>query len=225
MWIEQCADEADAAKRAAGWIAAQARAAVAARGVFTLAVSGGKTPWVMLRELVREAVPWEGAHIFQIDERVAPDGDPDRNWTHLVAALAEATRLDPSRMHPMPVTAGDLAVAAQDYAATLERIAGRPAILDVVHLGLGTDGHTASLVPDDAALEVTDRDVAVTGRYQGRRRLTLTYPLLDRARQVLWLATGSAKVPMLKRLLAADPRIPAGRVSRTHAILFTDQPS
>jgi 6-phosphogluconolactonase len=225
MRIEQCADEADTAKRAAAWIAAQARAAVAARGLFTLAVSGGKTPWIMLRELVHEAVPWEGVHIFQIDERVAPDGDPDRNWTHLIAALAEATDLDPARMHAMPVTAADLDVAAADYAATLARITGRPAILDVVHLGLGTDGHTASLVPEDAALQVTDRDVAVTGLYQGRRRMTLTYPLLDRARQVLWLATGSAKVPMLKRLLTADPTIPAGRVAQTHATLFTDQPS
>lgn len=216
-------DDDAVACAAARWLAEQAQIAVAARGQFLLAVSGGKTPWTMLRYLADETVPWSQVHIFQIDERVAPAGHADRNLTHLQASLLEHTPLPPEQIHAMPVEESDLAAAAEQYAATLRKFAGTPSVLDVVHLGLGADGHTASLVPSDPVLGVSDRDVAITGEYQGRLRMTLTYPLLNRARQVLWLATGAAKREMLQRLLAADPAIPAGRISSLQAVLLTDQ--
>ena len=168
--------------------------AVAARGRFVMAVSGGRTPWQMLRALAGEDVPWKDVHVVQVDERVAPAGDPDRNLTHLQESLLEHAPLRPDQIHAMPVESGDLDAAAAQYAAMLQQIAGMPPVLDLVHLGLGPDGHTASLVPGDPVLDVTDADVALTGIYQGRRRMTLTYPILNRSRRILWLVTGSDKV-------------------------------
>ncbi len=217
------ADAETAARRAAGVIAADARAAVAARGRFVVAVSGGRTPWVMLRDLAGEEVPWSGVHVVQVDERVAPAGDPDRNLTHLRESLLSHAPLPPDQIHAMPVESADLEAAAKAYARVLEGIAGTPPVLDLAHLGLGPDGHTASLVPGDPVLAVADRDVALTGVYMGRRRMTLTYPVLNRARRVLWLVTGSEKVSMLPRLLAGDPSIPAGRVARENALVLADR--
>src|SRR5207247_2092112 len=177
-------------------IAEVARSAVADRGEFSLAVSGGEGPWLMFEKLAGEEMPWEATEIFQVDERIAPDGDPDRNLTHLERSLP-ADALE--RLRPMPVTDDELVAAASRYDA------GLPEALDLVHLGLGPDGHTASLVPGDAVLDVDDRRVALTaGEYQGRRRMTLTYPALAAARQVLWLITGEAKRDPLARLLAGD---------------------
>jgi 6-phosphogluconolactonase len=216
-------DADSVAQAAATTIAADARAAIAARGCFSLAVSGGHTPWIMLRALAEEDVPWEGVHIFQIDERVAPAGDPDRNLSHLQESLLQHAPLRPEQIHAMPVEADDLEAAANRYALVLSDVAGSPPVLDVAHLGLGPDGHTASLVPGDPALNVTDKDVAITGIYQGRRRMTLTYPVINRARQVLWIVTGSEKVEMLRRLREDDESIPAGRVRRDHALLLADR--
>lgn len=206
-------------------IATEARAAVAARGVFVMAVSGGRTPWVMLRALASEDVPWNAVHVVQVDERVAPAGDPERNLTHLQESLPGETSLRPEQIHAMPVEASALAAAAARYATTLQEIAGLPPVLDLVHLGLGPDGHTASLVPGDPVLNITDVDVAVTASYQGRRRMTLTYPILNRARRVLWLVTGHDKVEMVGRLYAGDTSIPAGRVNSSHAVMLVDQES
>ena len=222
MRIEVLADADAVAKRAAAVIAAEARQAVAARNRFVMAVSGGRTPWVMLRALAEEDVPWSSVHIFQVDERVAPEGHADRNLTHLRASLLERAPLPAGQLYAMPVEMPDLQGAAAKYAAELQRIAGTPPVLDLVHLGLGPDGHTASLVPGDPVLDITDRDVAVTGVYQGRNRLTLTYPVINRARLILWLVTGSEKVSMFKRLEAADPSIPAGRVVQKNAVLLAD---
>jgi 6-phosphogluconolactonase len=221
--IEVLADASAAARRAAKIIAEDARTAAAARGRFTMAVSGGKSPWAMLRELASMDVPWKDVHVFQVDERVAPAGDPDRNLTHLSASLLEHAPLPPSQIHAMPVEAKDLESAARAYAKTLESLAGSPPVLDLTHLGLGPDGHTASLVPGDPVLEVTDRDVALTGAYQGRRRMTLTYPVLNRSRRILWLVTGSDKVPAFARLRAGDPAIPAGRVRAEAAMVIADR--
>ncbi len=207
-------DTADSvAQRAAAIIAAEARVAIKDRGRFVMAVSGGHTPWVMLRALASLDVPWPTVHIVQVDERVAPQGDPDRNLTHLRESLLDHAPLTPEQIHAMPVEAPDLNTAAAQFAATLGQIAGSPPVLDLVHLGLGPDGHTASLVPRDPVLNVTNADVAVTGVYQGRRRMTLTYPIINRSRRILWVVTGSEKAPMLTRLLDADESIPAGRVS------------
>jgi 6-phosphogluconolactonase len=210
--LEVLPDAAAVARRGADEVAAAASVAIAARGRFTFAVSGGHTPWAMFRALATEDLAWEAIGVWQVDERVAPDGDPDRNLTSLVQALPEAVHL-----HPMPVTDDDLRAATERYAASL------PEAFDLAHLGMGDDGHTASLVPGDPVDEVTDRDVALTLEYRGRRRMTLTYPVLNRSRRVLWLITGEDKAPMLPRLLAGDPSIPAGRVSAEEQLVVADR--
>jgi 6-phosphogluconolactonase len=222
MQIEILADADAVAREAAALIAADARAGVAARGRFIVAVSGGHTPWQMLRLLAEEDVPWPRVHVVQVDERVAPAGDPDRNLTHLRESLLEHAPLSPEQIHAMPVNLPDLDAAAAQYAQTLAATAGSPPVLDLVHLGLGPDGHTASLVPGDPVLDVADRDVALTGVYQGHRRMTLTYPILNRARRVLWLVTESEKRDPLVRLRAGDISIPAGRVNQENAIVLAD---
>lgn len=222
MKIEILADADATAKAAAKFIASEAREAVAARGRFTFAVSGGKTPWVMLRELASEDVPWAGIHVFQVDERVAPEGDGDRNLTHLHKSLLAHAPLCEEQIHAMPVNDVDLKIAAATYAETLQHFAGTPPVLDLVHLGLGADGHTASLVPDDPVLLVADRDVAMTGLYQKRLRMTLTYPLINRARKILWVATGAEKAEMLQRLRNGDRTIPAGKIQVQAALVLAD---
>ena len=217
-------DEADAvARAAAATIAADARDAVAARGRFIMAVSGGHTPWAMLRALSNETVPWANVHVFQIDERIAPAGDPDRNLTHLRASLLEHAPLPPEQIYAMPVESSDLEAAAKQYAQTLQQVAGSPAVLDLAHLGMGPDGHTASLVPGDPVLDITDADVGLTGVYMGRRRMTLTYPVINRSRRILWLMTGAEKLTMLPRLLEGDTTIPSGRISRDQAVILADR--
>ena len=223
MEITVLADADAVARAAAAVIAAEARAAAAARGRFIMAVSGGHTPWQMLRALAGEEVPWKAVHVAQVDERVAPAGDPDRNLSHLRASLLAHAPLPPERVYPMPVESSDLPAAAARYALILQDIAGSPPVLDLVHLGLGPDGHTASLVPGDPVLDVIDADVALTGVYLGRRRMTLTYPILDRSRRILWLVTGSEKIAMLARLRDGDRSIPAGRVWRERALVLADR--
>src|SRR5215472_9747938 len=223
MKIEVLADDESVAREAAAVIAAEARAAVAERGAFVMAVSGGRTPWMMLRALSSQDVPWDKLHMVQVDERVAPAGHPDRNLTHLRDTLLKHAPLPADRIHAMPVEASDLEAGAAQYSMTLQKVAGSPPVLDLVHLGLGPDGHTASLVPGDPVLKVTDSEVALTGIYQGRRRMTLTYPILNRARSILWLVTGKDKVAALARLREGDVTIPAGRIQRDNALVLADQ--
>jgi 6-phosphogluconolactonase len=223
MKIEVLDDGQAVAQAAAATIASDARAAVAARGRFLMAVSGGHTPWVMLRALAGEDMPWVGVHVYQVDERIAPAGDPDRNLTHLRESLLEHAPMRPEQIHAMPVESADSEAAAKQYAATLCEFAGSPAVLDLAHLGLGPDGHTASLVPGDPVLNVTDADVALTGVYMGRRRMTLTYPILNRSRRILWLVTGSDKVEPLGRLRNGDVSMPAGRVRQDEALVIADR--
>src|SRR4029453_3955712 len=222
MNTEILADGDAVARAAAAFTAAEARAAVAARGRFVVAVSGGHTPWKMLALLAGEEMPWPSVHVVQVDERVAPDGDPDRNLTHLRESLLAHCPLRPEQVHAMPVESAELALAGAQYATTLHQIAGTPGVLDLAHLGLGPDGHTASLVPGDPVLDVTDADVALTGFYQDRRRMTLTYPILDRSRRIVWLVTGREKAEMLARLSRADRSIPAGRISQHQAVVLAD---
>jgi 6-phosphogluconolactonase len=210
--LEVLLDADVVARRAAEGVAATAREAIETSGRFTFAVSGGRSPWEMFRELAADDVAWDRVGIWQVDERVAPDGDPDRNLTGLASILPVAADL-----HPMPVADADLDAAAERYAASL------PERFDLIHLGMGDDGHTASLVPGDPVLEVTDRDVALTGEYRGRRRMTFTYPVLDRARSVLWLIDGQDKAAMLPRLLEGDPSIPAGRVAAADQLVVADR--
>jgi 6-phosphogluconolactonase len=220
--IEALADADAVARAGAAFTAEEARAAVAARGRFVVAFSGGHTPWQMLRALADEKMPWPTVHVVQVDERVAPAGDPDRNFTHLRESLLAHCPLRPEQVHAMPVESADLGAASSRYASTLRDLAGAPAVLDLVHLGLGPDGHTASLVPGDPVLDVTETDVAPTGVYQGRRRMTLTYPALNRSRRIVWLVTGRDKADMLVRLARGDDSIPAGRVHQDRAVVLAD---
>jgi 6-phosphogluconolactonase len=223
MEVEVFADDESAARAAAKRIVAESLAAVAARGRFVMAVSGGHSPWIMLRILAKEELPWERVHVFQVDERIAPIGHADRNLTHLQECLLGHAPMRPEQIHAMAVELPDLEAAAAQYGSILREIAGTPPELDLVHLGLGPDGHTASLVPQDPVLNVTDKDVALSGAYQGRRRMTLTYPIINRARNTLWLVTGSEKAGVLGRLREGDGSIPAGRVQRGRALLFADR--
>jgi 6-phosphogluconolactonase len=210
--LEVFPDPAAVAARAAGHVASLASAAVAAGSRFSFAVSRGQTPWAMFRALAAADMPWASAELFQADERVAPAGDPDRNLTHLRESLGAAA----VRVHPMPVEEEDLAAAASAYAAAL------PGRFDLVHLGLGPDGHTASLVPGDPVLDETSALVAVTLPYQGHRRMTLAYPALARAARILWRVTGADKQQPLARLLSGDRSIPAGRVRAGHSLVMAD---
>jgi 6-phosphogluconolactonase len=215
------ADVDEAAAQAARIIANSLRNAIAERGRATVAFSGGKTPWVMLRALAAASVDWQGVDVFQVDERVVPRDDPDRNATHIEAALIRVAPVPRARWHPIPVDEPDPAGAARHYERTLRDVVEGD--LDVVHLGLGDDGHTASLVPGDPVLGVTDRLVAPTGPYQGHRRVTLTYPAINAARNIVWLVAGTGKGEMLRRLVAGDPTIPAGRVLQDRAVVVCDE--
>jgi 6-phosphogluconolactonase len=213
--LEVLPDAKAAAQRGAELIAESAAEAIAARGGFSLAASGGTEPWEMYRALAQFEIDWERVDVFQVDERVVPDDDPERNLKHLVENLPPAAG---DRVRPMPVADGDLEGAADRYAQQL------PEAIDLVHLGIGPDGHTASLVPGDPVLEVDDRRVALTaGTYQGHRRMTLTYPELARALRVLWLITGEEKCDALGWLMAGDKSIPAGRVQAHESIVVADE--
>jgi 6-phosphogluconolactonase len=213
--LEVLPDAEAAAQRGAELIAESAAEAIAERGAFTLAASGGTGPWEMYRRLSQLEVDWEPVEVFQVDERVVADDDPERNLLHLLETLPQPAL---PRVRPMPVTDADLEAAAERYAGLL------PKALDLVHLGLGPDGHTASLVPGDPVLDVDDRRVALTaGEYQGKRRMTLTYPELGRARRIFWLITGEDKREPLPRLLEGDRSIPAGRVEARDAVVVADE--
>ncbi|MGZ5356971.1 MAG: 6-phosphogluconolactonase [Solirubrobacterales bacterium] len=212
----QVLDDAEAvARRGAELIGDSARSAVGEGGDFTMAASGGHTPWAMYGQLEEQEVPWSKTELFQVDERIAPPGSPERNLTHLIAAFSIGAQ---GSLRPMPVDGDDPEQGAARYAQML------PAAFELIHLGLGPDGHTASLVPGDPVLDVTDRRVAVTGRpYQGTHRMTLTYPVLAEAKRLLWIVTGESKRDPLAKLLAGDTSIPAGRVEATESVVLADR--
>lgn len=181
---------------------------------FAWAISGGTSPIPMFRSLRELALPWHLIDTWQVDERVAPADHPALNRTMQERALPLEARRG---IRWMPVEDEDLHAAGESYAAAL------PERFDVVHLGLGADGHTASLIPGDAVLDVQDRDVGVTGPYQGHRRMTLTYRGLSRGGRAVWFVTGSETRNALRQLLNGDPAIPAARVPIAESIVVTDQ--
>ncbi|MGN6258384.1 MAG: 6-phosphogluconolactonase [Solirubrobacterales bacterium] len=214
--LEVAGDEKAASRRAAELIAAAGAQAAAERGRFAFAMSGGRSPWAMLAILGDlEEMPWDRTELFQVDERIAAPGDEARNLTHMVLGLSMDHQ---ATLRPMPVTQRDLDAAAREYEASL------PDRFDLVHLGLGPDGHTASLVPGDPVLEVSDRRVAMTETaYQDHRRMTLTYPTLNDARRIVWLVTGPDKQEALQKLLAGDESIPAARVHNDNIVVVADE--
>lgn len=221
MKLEICPTAVAAAERAAHRIAGCLGEAIAVRGRGTVAFSGGHTPADMLPVLAVAPLNWAAVDIFQVDERIVGVDDERRNLRALRAAFGNPGPAA-ARIHGMPVDDGPHERAAEDYEESLNTIAGTPATLDVVHLGLGVDGHTASLFPGDAALKAT-ADVAVSGPYDGLERMTLTIDVLNRARMRVWLVTGAAKRAIVRRLVDDDPALVAHRIRRDHSILVLDR--
>ncbi len=222
MEIRQCESPQDVASAGANFIAARVTEAVAERGQFLMALSGGSTPWIMLDRLAEQQLPWDRVKVFQVDERAAPEGNPERNLVQIREHFSDRVSLPPENLCAMPISADDLNAGARQYQQTLVELAGEEPVIDVVHLGLGVDGHTASLVPGDPVLKVSNRDVATTEIYNGRRRMTLTYPIINRARHILWLITGEEKAQMLGRMIQGDDDIPAGCISQVQATVLAD---
>ena len=222
MKAEVLPDARSVAKRAAGIIAEQARECFAARRRFVMAVSGGWAVRTMLRMLGQEEIPWGGVYVVQGHERIGPTGNRDSNLPDVREALMEDTPIDPKNIYSMPVHLSDADAAAEQYANTLLGLCGNPPIIDLVQLELFSDGRTAALIPGDPVLEVMDREVAVTDVHEQRRRMTLTYPALNRSRLILWMVTGREKRCALAQLRAGDLAIPASRLSRDQALLLTD---
>jgi len=219
--VEILPDAVEACRRAAERLCELVQAESGRR--FVMALSGGTTPWPMYDKLATLPVDWRRVHVVQTDERIAAATDPERSLTQLREHLLGRVPLPPGQVHPMPVEIEPPEEGAARYAERLAELAGSPPVLDVVHLGLGSDGHTASLVPGDAALEILDRDVAATGTYRGRRRMTLTLPVINRSRAVLWLVTGESKAEALERLLRGDASIPGARIARERAVVIADR--
>lgn len=212
----------EAAARAARHMAGALLRAVGERRVATVALSGGSSSQLLFVELARQTLDWDSIHVFQVDERIAPHGDAARNLTSLESALCEHGPLPRCQLHAMPVEATDLEAAAAAYARELEDYTARPPVLDVVHLGIGTDGHTASLFPGDPVLGIADRSVAPVESHAGFRRLTLTLPVINSARHIVWFVTSAGKSDVLAQLLAGRLSAPAGQVMRRQASVFSD---
>jgi 6-phosphogluconolactonase len=222
MKIRVLDDSQSAVRYAAAEIAQAARNAIRECGQFSLALSGGSA-LPAFSGLAEQDIPWAKVHIFQVDERIVPMESPARSFAKLREILFSRVPLPEGNVHPMPVETDNLDAAIARYEATLSETLGTPPVLDLVHLGLGPDGHTASLIPGDPDLEVSASDVAVSGLYEGTQRMTLTYPILNRARAILWLVLGEGKAKILQRLMAGDTNIPAGRIERSRAIVFSDK--
>jgi len=223
MKIELFPSANQVAEGAASYLEQLIRETLTQKKTFSMAISGGRTPWEMLKILSKAPLPWTRINLFQVDERIAPDGHADRNLTQLFQAIEGSPMVTRLHIFPMPVTAEDLETGSKDYAELIHEITEGDG-LDLIHLGMGSDGHTASLVPGDGVLNQRDRNVACTqGLYQGRIRMTLTYPILNSAKRILWIVTGSEKQEMVQRLLNQDSSIPAGIVNQANALLMVDQ--
>jgi 6-phosphogluconolactonase len=213
----------EVASQGAHMIAELIREKITKKGFFTMAISGGRTPWEMIKILGKENLPWEKVYVFQVDERIAPDGSADRNLTQFFQTIQGTRLITRLNIFPMPVIAENLEDACAEYAKHIQEVT-QNGQLDLVHLGMGADGHTASLIPSDPVCDVVNRDVALTSEpYQGRVRMTLTYPVINRAEKILWLLTGKEKADMVQRLIEKDPEIPAGKVAQDQAIIMADE--
>lgn len=222
MQINVYSSAEEVAHEAAKWISSLAKRKIESKGSFSFALSGGRTPWEMLAKLAQENLPWEKINLFQVDERIAPEGHKDRNLTQLFQVLQGTRLMTRLNIFPMHVISENLQEACEEYAQHIERITGN-SMLDLIHLGMGTDGHTASLIPGDKVCDVGNQMIALTAQpYQGRQRMTMTYPLINQAENILWLITGEEKKEMLVRMLNKDPEIPAGKIKQDQAILMTD---
>lgn len=197
----------DPSAAAAAWMARRVRDSVRRRGEALIAVSGGSTAPPLFTALLQHDVPWDRVTIWQVDERVAPEGDPERNAIQLTAV--------PGRLRLMPVTAKDLRAAARRYGA------GLPQRFDLVHLGLGDDGHTASWPPGHPVVD-SEQPCEAIGEFNGFERMTLTPRVVNAARSRLMLTLGASKAEMVERWMLRDPSLPVDRVRRSGTIAFLD---
>jgi len=209
-------DPQTASETTAREIAAVVRSAVEQGGVANIALSGGNTATSMLAALSRQEVPWARVHVYQVDERVAPDGDANRNATALTAELLDAVPLPSGNIHLLPVTATNLDDAASAFGARLPRF-------DVVHLGMGNDGHTASWPPGDPVIEVRHQPIAVVGPFNGHLRMTVTPAVTSPSHLIVFLIVGVSKREPLAAMLAGDPAIPASHVPRERTVVHVDR--
>lgn len=246
------------AGRAAEILGAAVADAITRRDRCLLAISGGSTPTPVFAELAQLDVDWPSVTILQVDERIVPLDSSSRNlmvqrnllghlgctWLPLPVddLLALRGRPPTDQDHPRPITSETAGPILDEFAARLIDLAGDPPVLDVVHLGLGSDGHTASLLPGDPLVHELRRYVGLTGLYSGSpptttqaaaaldrgtmrpttQRVSLTRPVLDRARMVLWLVNGADKADVVRRLVDGDMSIPAGLVHAAHSVVVSD---
>ncbi|MBT4890162.1 MAG: 6-phosphogluconolactonase [Rhodospirillales bacterium] len=223
MKIETCIDAQSVADKCANIIADHMMQAINQHAKFTIAFSGGSTPIPLFQRLSTLTLPWDKVHIFQVDERVAPDGDENRNYNNLKTHLLDHISIPPAQVYAMQVATLSSWKAAETYETLVRKHTGTPPCFDLIHLGLGEDGHTASLIPKDPVLKNSDSYVATSQVYNRYERLTFTYDTINATKCILWQVTGKKKAKMLKRLISGDTKIPAGRIVRDQAIIVTDQ--
>jgi 6-phosphogluconolactonase len=213
------------AQRAAEWLAAAAKAS---RDRFVVALSGGSTPKRMYQILAGMDLPWQRTHWFWGDERFVPPDDVLSNYRMAREALFDHAPVPAANIHPVPTQGLEPEAAAAAYEAELKRFYGGerldPAqpVFDITLLGLGPDGHTASLFPGTAVLAERHKWVAAVIGAKDEARITFTYPLLESSRHIAFLVAGAEKRRMLGLLLGGDREIPAGRLSKEHAQVFAD---
>jgi 6-phosphogluconolactonase len=220
------ADADSVAEEACRRIVRAAQAAQRQRGRFSLALAGGSTPRRAYERLARADVDWQRVHVFWGDERALPPDHRHSNQRMARAAWLDSVSIPPTQIHPMPADLEDLDAAAQGYTQTLRRELGAPPRLDLILLGLGEDGHTASLFPGSAALMEKERLVVATAAPAIAPRLTLTPAAIRAAREILFLVTGAAKAPALRRVLhgAHDPwALPPHAIHRNDAVWLVDR--
>jgi 6-phosphogluconolactonase len=205
--IERFTDKTSLIERGLSLVEAKINLAIQTKGLCTIALAGGSTPKPLYEQLATKALPWEKIHVFWGDERYVPPTHPDSNEKMAREAWLNQVNIPSSNIHPMPTLAGNPNLDAQQHEQELQQFfsvaAGEIPIFDVILLGMGDDGHTASLFPHTKALEVKDTLVTV-GNKDDNLRLTFTVPLINHADCVIFLVAGENKKPALEHIFAPE---------------------
>jgi 6-phosphogluconolactonase len=226
MHIETLADPAALAHHVAGWMTSLA---LAAKGVFRVSLSGGSTPKALYGLLASDAFvgrfPWERVHWYWGDERFVPYDHPESNYRMTREAMLSKAPVPPANVHPVPPD-GTPDDAALRYERTLQAAYGAAALdpsrplFDITLLGMGPDGHTASLLPGEPVLEERKHWVAAVSHGRPEVRITMTYPAIDSSRHVAFLVAGKEKAPMVHVIRAGGSRVPAARVKPVGELIW-----
>ena len=205
--VEVLPDKSALIERSLEIVLTKIEAAIAQRGLATIALAGGSTPKPLYEKLAEQDLPWEKIHVFWGDERYVPADHPDSNEGMARRAWLDQVPLPAANIHPMPTDASDPAAAAAQHEAEVQAFftisTGTFPAFDIILLGIGDDGHTASLFPHTDALQVRDRLITV-GNKDGQPRLTFTAPLINQAHAVLFLVAGASKRPALNHIFAPE---------------------